>query len=116
MADSGAALISQMSQHPLLLGGFTFEYSDEPWKGQWGSPCCCGALPARGGGGVFFLPASPNYTVTDCSDPRADPLIAAVVQFQSTATSSVDAWGSGRDYLNVWDACNGRCIRKIVVA
>lgn len=34
MAESGMALINAMNQHPLLLGGFTFEYSDEPWKGE----------------------------------------------------------------------------------
>lgn len=34
VADSGMALITAMNQHPLLLGGFTFEYSDEPWKGE----------------------------------------------------------------------------------
>lgn len=35
MADSGMALITAMNQHPLLLGGFTFEYSGEPWKGEF---------------------------------------------------------------------------------
>ena len=34
VADSGNALVQAMSQHSLLLGGFTFEYSDEPWKGE----------------------------------------------------------------------------------
>ena len=34
VADSGQALVTAMSKHDLLLGGFTFEYSDEPWKGQ----------------------------------------------------------------------------------
>ncbi|KAK9848031.1 hypothetical protein WJX84_009816 [Apatococcus fuscideae] len=36
VADSGQALVTAMSKHDLLLGGFTFEYSDEPWKGTAG--------------------------------------------------------------------------------
>ena len=44
VADSGQALVTAMSQHPLLLGGFTFEYSDEPWKGEPLPPLSAKAL------------------------------------------------------------------------
>ena len=47
--NSSAALLNSLSKYPTFVGGFIFEYSDEPWKGTPGmvNATCRSAGPCQ---------------------------------------------------------------------